>query len=354
MTSMEAEFVTYLGAKAQVPITSYSAMSYFLSFTNSPYFVLVAQDDSLQAKVIATVVHAFGWQEVVPIYIDSEYGKGIVSYLMNSLQQVNARIPYSSILSASATDDQILEELFKLQTMQTRVFVVHMSANDGSRLFSNAKKAGMLSEGYVWMVTNGLGNFLDSLDPDVIECMQGVLGVQTYVPKTEELENFSNRWKLKIQEDKVHLPRNSKLNVIGFWAYDAASALARAVEKVGDTGSFLSNDGNSSNSTDLDHIKVSQIGPNLLQAILCIKFKGLAGEFGLENGQLISSSYQIINVIGNSGRVIGFWTPENGLTRGLNIDVQPNSSSRNLRTVIWPGDTSSVPKGWVIPASGTK
>ncbi|GAB2230330.1 hypothetical protein Drorol1_Dr00014592 [Drosera rotundifolia] len=354
MTSMEAEFVTFLGAKAQVPIVSYSATSPFLSSTQSPYFVRAAQDDSTQARVIAAMVQAFGWREVVPIHIDNEYGEGIMPYLMDSFQQISAQIPYTSVLSSYASDDQILEELYKIQTMQTRVFVVHMSANDGSRLFANANKAGMLTEGYVWIVTNGVGNFLDFLDPDTIENMQGVLAVQTYVPKAQKLDNFIDRWKLKIQEDRVNLPKSAKLNVIGLWAYDAATALARAVEKVFNMSSFFVSTNNNSGSTDLDSIKVSQIGPKLLQAILRTKFEGLAGVFGLNDGQLLSSTYQIVNVIGNSGRGIGFWTPDDGLSKDLNRNIQSNSTTPNLRTIIWPGDTSSVPKGWVIPTSGTK
>ncbi|KAL9273612.1 Glutamate receptor 2.7-like protein [Drosera capensis] len=354
MTSMEAEFVTFLGAKAQVPIVSYSATSPFLSSIQSPYFVRAAQDDSTQAQVIAAMVQAFGWREVVPIHIDNDYGEGIMPYLMDSFQQISARIPYTSVLSSYASDDQILEELYKIQTMQTRVFVVHMSANDGSRLFANANKAGMLSEGYAWIVTNGVGNFLDSLDHDTIENMQGVLAVQTYVPKTQKLDNFINRWKLKIQEDRVNFPKSAKLNVIGLWAYDAASALARAVEKVLNMSSFFVSTNNNSSSTDLDSIKVSQIGPMLLQAILRTKFEGLAGVFSLNDGQLLSSTYQIVNVIGNSGRGIGFWTPDDGLSKDLNINIQSISPTPNLRTIIWPGDTSSVPKGWVIPTSGTK
>lgn len=354
MTSMEAEFVTFLGAKAQVPIVSYSATSPFLSSTQSPYFVRAAQDDSTLAQVIAAMVQAFGWREVVPIHIDNEYGEGIIPYLMDSFQQISAQIPYTSVLSSYASDDQILEELYKIQTMQTRVFVVHMSANDGSRLFANANKAGMLTEGYVWIVTNGVGNFLDSLDPDTIENMQGVLAVQTYVPKAQKLDNFIDRWKLKIQEDRVNLPKSAKLNVIGLWAYDAASALARAVEKVFNMSSFFVSTNSNSGSTDLDRIKVSQIGLKLLQAILHTKFEGLAGVFSLNDGQLLSSTYQIVNVIGNSGRGIGFWTPDDGLSKDLNINIQSNSTTPNLRTIIWPGDTSSVPKGWVIPTSGTK
>jgi ionotropic glutamate receptor len=63
---------------------------------------------------------AFGWREAVPIYIDNGYGEGIIPYLTDALQAVGARITYRiSVISSSATNDQIVEELYKLMTMQT-------------------------------------------------------------------------------------------------------------------------------------------------------------------------------------------------------------------------------------------
>ncbi|GMH09238.1 hypothetical protein Nepgr_011079 [Nepenthes gracilis] len=352
MTSTEARFVIDLGAKAQVPIISYSASSPLLSCAQLPYFIRAAQNDSSQVLAIGALMQAFGWREVVPIYTKNEYGEGIMTDLAYTMQQINTRISYRSVISPFANDDQILEELFKLKTMQTRVFVVHLLPDIGSRLFSNAKDAGMMGEGYVWIVTSGISNFLDSLDNSVIESMQGVLGVKTYVPKRKELDSFAGRWKVKFQEDNLDMPKNAKLNVLGLWACDAASALARAVEEVGDVNSMFMEANNSSNFTVLDNIKVSKVGPELLRALSSIRFKGLSGEFSLVDGQLQSSTYQIINVIGHVGREIGFWTPKNGLTRDRNTVSQLNSLKRNLHAIIWPGNVSSIPRGWVIPTSG--
>ncbi|GMH09239.1 hypothetical protein Nepgr_011080 [Nepenthes gracilis] len=354
MTSMEAEFLIDLAAKAQVPTISYSATSPPLSYGQLPYFIRAVQNDSSQVQAIGALVQAFGWREVVPIYMENEYGAEIIPDLAYIMQQINTRIPYRSVISPFVNDDQILEELLKLKTMQTRVFVVHLLPDIGARLFSNAKNAGMMSEGYVWIVTSGISNFLNSLDNSVIESMQGVLGVKTYVPKTKELDSFAGRWKVKFQKDNSDMPKGAMLNVLGLWAYDAALALARAAEEVSDVNFVFTEANNSSNFTDLDNIKVSKAGPELLRAISSTRFKGLSGEFSLVDGQLQSSTYQIINVIDHVGRGIGFWTPENGLTRDWNTISQPNSLKPNLRAIIWPGDVSSVPQGWVIPISEKK
>uniref|UniRef100_A0A2N9GHA5 Ionotropic glutamate receptor C-terminal domain-containing protein n=1 Tax=Fagus sylvatica TaxID=28930 RepID=A0A2N9GHA5_FAGSY len=239
--------------------------------------------------------------------------------------------------------------------MQTRVFIVHMLTDLGSRLFTKAKEFGLMSEGYVWIMTSGMTNSIDSMESSVRDSMQGVLGVRTYIPRTTELENFTIRWKTKFQQ---HNPTilNAELNVIGLWAYDATLALADIVEKVGTTNFNFEKRTNSSNLTDLETIKVSQNGPKLRKALRGTRFRGLAGEFRLDNGQLQSSTFQIINVNGNGERVIAFWTPENGLVRKLNSTNTSSysTSKKNLGPIIWPGDSSSVPKGWEIPTSGKK
>ncbi|GAB4849435.1 hypothetical protein Ancab_040178 [Ancistrocladus abbreviatus] len=285
VTSMEAEFIVNMGTKAQIPIISYSATSPLLSSTRASYFIRAAQNDSAQVQAIGALLQAFGWREVVPIYADNEFGEDIIPYLEDTLQQINVRIPYRSVISPLASDDQILEQLFMLKTMQTRVFVVHMSANLGLRLFSIVKAAGMMSEGYVWILTNGISNFLDLLDRSAVESMQGVLGVKSYVPKTKQLDDFTNRWQVKFQKDHPNMTKNPTLNIFGLWAYDAASALARAVEEVGDVNSVFLKDNKPSNLTDLDNLKVSQIGPKLLLAISNTKFRGLGGDFSLLGGR---------------------------------------------------------------------
>ena len=108
--------------------------------------------------------------------------------------------------------------------------------------------------------------------------------------------------------------------------------------------------------TDLATTGVSLNGPILLQALLDTRFIGLAGEFSLQNGQVQLSTFQIINVNGNGERGVAFWTSENGLIKELNsTNTSMYSTSRsNLGPIIWPGDSSSIPKGWEIPTNGKK
>ncbi|KAF8035045.1 hypothetical protein BT93_C1157 [Corymbia citriodora subsp. variegata] len=354
--SMQADFIIDLGNKSHVPIISFSATSPSLSSIRSPYFIRATQNDSSQVIAISSVVQAFGWKEAVLIYVDNEFGEGIIPSLTDALGEVDILVPYRSLIPPSATDDQILQELYKLMTMQTRVFILHMLPTLGSRLFAKAKEVGMMSEGYVWILTNGIIDRLNSMDSSIVaSSMQGVLGIKSYVQDTQNLDNFILRWKMKFQQHNPSV-HNPTLNIFGYWAYDAAQALAMAVEEMGLANFTFQMLKPSTNATDLDTIGVSQNGEKLLQKLANTTFVGLAGNFSLVNGQLDSSVFQIVNINGNTARGIGFWTQENGLLRGLNsINTSKYSTSKNnLGSIIWPGDSTSIPKGWEIPTNGKR
>ncbi|KAF9661998.1 hypothetical protein SADUNF_Sadunf18G0007500 [Salix dunnii] len=330
-TSMQANLVIELGEKAQVPIISFSATSSSLASIRSSYFFRATNDDSAQVKAISALFQAFGWREAVPIYIDNEYGEGIIPYLTDSLQAVDVRVPYRSVISPSATDDQIIGELYKLMTKQTRVFVVHMYRNLGTRLFARAKEIGMMSKGYVWIMTDGLTiDLMSSPNP--------------FVTDNNTRDNPNNI--------------DAELNIYGLWAYDATKALAMAVEKAGATNfGFRKANVSSSSSTDLGTLGISLNGPNLLQALSNTGFKGLTGEYHFVDRQLQPPAFQIVNVNGNGGREIGFWTPAQGLVKQLDpgINKPTNSTSMSgISTAIFPGDTIVVPKGWEIPTNEKK
>ncbi|KAM1969544.1 hypothetical protein ACFX16_016750 [Malus domestica] len=354
---MQAKFLISLGEKAQVPIISYSATSPSLTSIRSSYFIRASQNDSSQVKAISAIIHTFGWGEVVPIYVDNEFGEGIIPYLSDALQEVDARIAYRSVIPPAATDDQIVVELEKLMAMQTRVFVVHMLPSLGLRIFDKAKEIGMMEAGYAWIMTDGMTNEFSAINSSGRENMQGVLGIKTYYPNSKALEYFRVRWKRKFQQDNPTV-QDAKLDVFGLWAYDAARALVMAAEKVGAKNfSFeKTNTSGKSSTTNRERFGVSQNGPQLIQELSGTKFKGLSGDFNLSNGQLQSSTFEIVNVIGSGEKLIGFWTPKNGLVRKLNLTSTSKYSISNasLGSIIWPGDTTSAPKGWQIPTLGKK
>ncbi|CAM9001930.1 unnamed protein product [Rhodiola kirilowii] len=340
--STEATFVIELGRKAQVPILSFSATTLSISPTHNPYFIRTGQNNSYQVKAITSLIKGFYWHEVVIIYENTPYGNGLVPYLTDSFHEANIRVPYKSALKEHATDSSIRIELGKMKTLQTRVFLVHMTASLGSRLFAFAHEAEMMCKGYAWIITDGLSNSLDDMHPDGIRSVEGVIGLRPYVPRSDNLELLKTRLKRQI---KV-----SELNIFGLWAYDTAWALAKAVEAIGQQvqARFTKSNDTRSGSEGIQILGVSQTGPKLINKILQTKFNGLSGEFSLVNGHLKPAPFEIFNILGNGERTIGYWTTENGITRELQKAVGLHAYSdsvADLRKIIWPGDSTDKPLG---------
>lgn len=338
-TSAQAKFVINLGGKAKVPIISFSATSPSLSPTDNEnkFFIRSAHDDSSQVKALASIVKAYGWREIILIYEDSDYGSGLIPYVIHALQEFDTRVHNRSVISSNANDNEILVELKKLKKSRTTIFLVHMTASLGSKLFKQAKIAGMMSEGYAWIVTEGLSTLLDPVRD--MESMQGVLGLRPHIPNSKKLEHFKLRW---IKSADKPNGSSGGLNLFGLWAYDTVWAIARAVEKAGIENSSFLKPNTSKSRVDMAALGTFEMGAKLLHTLINTTFEGLSGNFHLLNGQLEPSAFEIFNVIGTYERVIGYWTKEKGLFSELNDN---NGKAKNkLKNPIWPGNTIDQPR----------
>lgn len=352
--SSQASFVIDLGDRAHVPVISFSATSPSL-LRRTPYFIQTAQSDATQVGAIASIVKKFQWREAVVIFEDTDYGHGMIPYLANELYNIGVRISYRSIIPLQPTEDFILKELYKMMTMQTRVFVVHMSPSCAARLFLEAQGVGMMSEGYAWIVSSGIMDMISSLDPHIVESMQGILGVKPLIPESENLDSFSHRLERRFFQNASSIKEKTDLSVIGLWGYDTLWALALAAERVGYSDSSSKYKASNVNSTNLFDLKISVSGPKILQEMSLTRFKGLSGEFSLVDRQAKHSSYQILNVVVGGAREVGTWFTGHGLSRMLKKSGKTNQGSEeNLQGIIWPGGSTHVPRGWEINVGGKK
>ncbi|XP_031481982.1 glutamate receptor 2.7-like [Nymphaea colorata] len=335
--SGETDFVANLGGKAQVPTISFSATSPLLSSMKTPYFIRGAQNDAAQVGAIADIFKSTEWRRVVLVYEDNDYGRGMIPSLADAFQGIGVITTYRSDIPPSASDLYIERELYKMMTMQTRVFVVHMGSVLGAQFFRLVHKLGMMSTGYAWIVTNGVGNLLGNMDPSLIGSMRGVIGLQTHVPRSKKLDDFKVRWMSK--------SNNSSLNVYGLWAYDTIWALALAAESSDAGKSKYRYSNGSANSSDPFTFGVSPTGAGLLKAILSSNFKGLSGDFRLAGGELQATTFQLVNLVGKGKfNIVGYW---DSIHRLRNL-----AGESNLGSVTWPGGGSEAPKGWVTPTNG--
>ena len=86
-----------------------------------------------------------------------------------AFQEADVRFPYRSLIHPSSKDSDILEELKKFKAMQSRIFLVHMIASLGSKLFVLVKNSRMMSDGYAWIITQGLSSLLDPIDSKIMD-----------------------------------------------------------------------------------------------------------------------------------------------------------------------------------------
>ncbi|PHT79230.1 hypothetical protein T459_17282 [Capsicum annuum] len=354
--STQTDVVIDLRNRVKVPIIS-PATSPLLSVQENPFFIRGALPSSSQTKAIAEIVKTYEWREVVVIYEDSPIGTGILPHLTDALLEINTLVSYRSVISPSANDDQILKELYNLNIMQTRVFVVHLLPHLASRLFLKAKEAGMMSGGYAWIITEVLPSLLDSVDHSVIESsMQGVLGIKPYIPRSNEPSNFTKRWRKRFRQEYPDMDP-VELNVFGLWAYDSITALAKAVAQARTTANpkFKKAD-TRENLTELDAIGTSALGSLLLDSMQNTTLKrGLSGEFRIIDGELQPSPYEIVNIIGKGERIIGFCKEKDGIScKKMSGKTAVKCNNKQLASTFWPGESTIAPRGWEIPTSGKK
>ncbi|XP_027109513.2 glutamate receptor 1.2-like [Coffea arabica] len=354
-TSLETKFLALLCGKAKVPMLSFSSVLSGIY----PFLVQIKQDESSQFKGIASILQSYKWRSVIIIYEDNDDGREALPCLIESLQVADVHIASKSSISPLSSDDQINNDLHKLKTLQATIYIVHMSPSLSSRLFLSAKRIGLMKEGYAWIVTDKTMNQFSSIDDEVIESSQGLLGMKAYIPSSSKLRGFKSRWRMVVYaEDPLMEAR--EMDVLGIWAYDTVWALANSTERVWIETLNAGNQG----SLDVARVANCDSGTRLLYEILGSKFTGLSGEFQFFDGKLHSETFLIVNIIGKGERRVGFWNPKHGINKELPPSFRGRSLSSStttktgLEAVLWPGVSATAPTGGrklriaVVNASG--
>ncbi|MCO5585910.1 hypothetical protein L7F22_039844 [Adiantum nelumboides] len=361
-----SHFVAHMGGATQVPLVSFAATDPSLSEFQYPYFFRVAHTDAMQMQAIASFIGHYGWREVVVLYTDDDFGTNGAAALSDALEPVGAHLVQKAALTAGINKTSVGNILTELVGMQTRVFVVHTSETLGLMIFSEAKYLGMMSAGFVWVVSDSIAGMLGSasLDARVLSTLQGVIGIRGYYPPdSSQVQSLLSQWKnLSTAENE-----SISLNVYGLYAYDAVWTIAHALDKYIKYGLnftfkgpiFSFND--SGGTSELAQLSILQGGPLLRTHILQTNFVGTSGLIQLNSkGDLVRSAFEIINVVGEQLRVVSYWTnetqllasPPDILTDGLVDHLGSVDSQVAPFQVLWPGDSSETPRGWVLPKNG--
>ncbi|KAF7129905.1 hypothetical protein RHSIM_Rhsim10G0193400 [Rhododendron simsii] len=364
-SSVTAHVISHIANELQVPLLSFAATDPTLSSLQYPFFVRTTQNDQFQMAAIADIVEYYEWRDVIAIYADNDFGRSGIAALSDELAGKRCQISYKAPLDPQATRTEIMDVLVKVTLAESRILVLHTYPAWGLDVLSVGHYLGMMDSGYVWIATNWLSTVLDTDSPLSSESMdniQGLITLRMYTPESELKRNFVSRWKNLTTHQMANGPFG--LNTYGLYAYDTVWLLAHGID------AFFSQGGNISFSNDsrlselnggnlhLDALNIFDGGKLLLNNILNVNLTGLTGNMRFSSDRsLFRPAFEVINVIGTGVRTIGYWSNYSGLSvlpPETLYSKPPNrsSSSQNLYPVMWPGQTTQKPRGWVFPNNG--
>jgi ionotropic glutamate receptor len=115
---------------------------------------------------------------------------------------------------------------------------------------------------------------------------------------------------------------------------------------------------NGSDTLRLDSLRVFDQGDQLLQKVMLANFTGVTGDVRFSAGgrSLVDPAYEVLNVGGTGVRRVGYWSNYSRLSvaKPTPTTTRNNGSiaEQRLYSVVWPGETTSPPRGWVFPNNG--
>ena len=326
----ENSLVAEIGNQNHIPILSFADTSPKWAAERWPFLVQASPNLIKQMKAVAAIVQTWEWQRITVIYEDMDSSAtGVLPHLSNALREVGAEISHLLALPPFASPP-LSQELERLKQGQCRVFVVHLSLNLAKRLFEMAKRKKMMEKDYVWITTDPITSLVHTMNPSTISTIQGVLGVKSYFSKTQghRFQDFYLRFRKRFSSEHPE-EDNHEPGIFAVQAYDAAWTMALAMRGTNKGGKFL------------------------LHKIVLSDFHGLSGKVQFFDNNLAPAHiFQIVNVIGNSYRELGFWSNGLGFSENINENnVTYSSSMKELGQVFWPGGPWYVPRGWTLPTS---
>ncbi|CAL5416268.1 unnamed protein product [Camellia sinensis] len=283
-----------------------SVVAHLVSHVTNAFQVplLTTQSDLYQMTAIAEIIEYYDWKQVVAIFIDDDYGRNGVAELDDAHAVSHIKISH--------------------------------------KVFSVAHYLGMMGDGYAWIATDWLSS-------------EFLFYVNT--PDSDRKRTFFSRWN-KLTGGSFGL------NTYGLYAYDTVWLVAHAIDSFFNQGAIISfpNDSNLNSakggSRFFNGMPVFDGGVLLLKYILQSNFVGLTGPIKFNPDRpVILPVYDIVNVIGTGFRRIGYWSNYSGLSTVppetlYSKPANRSSANQRLYRVVWPGETTSTPRGWVFPNYG--
>ncbi|GLJ46510.1 hypothetical protein SUGI_0980150 [Cryptomeria japonica] len=112
-------------------------------------------------KVVVALVKHYSWRRAAFLHSNDDFGFRGMSSLRDALRDLNCEIVYTSMIPLTAQEQTIREELRKLKTIQSSVFIVHAPCDLSMNLFMEVQEMGMMVTGYMWIATQEFTSLWD-------------------------------------------------------------------------------------------------------------------------------------------------------------------------------------------------
>ena len=192
-TWQQAALAAEIENQAQVPVLSLAASASVRPSRRlgRPTLIQMGSNIYEQVRCISAIVRSYHWRGVIAIYEDDAYGGNaeMLTLFSEALQRVGSEIEYHlslpPISSLSDPRESVYQELLKLLSTQSRVFIVLQSSLPmATHLFQEARRMDFMGKDSAWIITDSISSFLDSMDTSVIPYMEGALGIKSYYSKS--------------------------------------------------------------------------------------------------------------------------------------------------------------------------
>ncbi|GAN01001.1 hypothetical protein MAM1_0004c00430 [Mucor ambiguus] len=222
----------------QIPQCSCASASYSLTDKSIyPYFFRTVGSVVLYGESLVDWVDSMGWSMFALIYTNDAVGQQVLHSMLNQADKhgitAMAQIPLYSL-----TDEQIEESLSTLESSGSRVVVLADSnTNDQIAILNKAMKMGLLTEGWVWILTNDVSPVLQEIisSREELAMYDGLMFISGLWDLSGEpsYDSLSQIWqKQRVPEDFNHPNEWNKtgLSYNAPQAYACTELLARGLD----------------------------------------------------------------------------------------------------------------------------
>ena len=297
----QAEILTEL----HIPLISAIATSPYLDTDNRRYLIRLAPTDTYQAEAIFDILTHFKWYKFSILASDDDYGlKGTIK-----LQELATKNPKYQVvttqyfvathLNINNANFDMSKELDIIKESLSTIIILNTHSIYAKEIFRRAKQAGLMEEGYSWIVTDGI----TSLPQDLIqngrypEYLEGILGTVPSLALSKEFLDFKNDFLNSGGED-------IDINIWSAIFYDAVVLLHKTFKDIGSVPAPVSNCSNRVPWLD---------GERILSHTKKIKFTGVSGDIAFKEGVLLRNTYSIENFRRGEFVTVSSWSKEGRL-----------------------------------------